>query len=113
MKRILQTAIIGLWATGALAHSPLDATTPAHEATVAQAPAEVILDFKNDIRLTRVSVTHADQPSVPLDLNGFDGFITTYAIALEAMGSGPYLIEWRGLGADGHALNGSFTFTVE
>jgi len=29
------------------------------------------------------------------------------------MGTGNYLIEWRGLGGDGHALNGTFSFTVE
>ena len=71
------------------------------------------MDFKGDIRLTRVSMTHAEHPSVDLDLDGFDGFISDYAIPLQSMESGVYLIEWRGLGADGHALNGSLSFTVE
>jgi methionine-rich copper-binding protein CopC len=29
------------------------------------------------------------------------------------MGAGVYFVKWRGLGADGHALNGTFSFTVE
>jgi len=29
------------------------------------------------------------------------------------MGSGLHLIEWRGLGADGHALKGPFNFSVK
>jgi len=29
------------------------------------------------------------------------------------MGPGIYEVEWRGLGADGHALNGTFSFTVK
>jgi methionine-rich copper-binding protein CopC len=29
------------------------------------------------------------------------------------MGEGIYRIEWRGLGADGHAMQGAFTFTVD
>jgi len=29
------------------------------------------------------------------------------------MGAGTYRIEWRGLGIDGHAMQGEFTFTVE
>ncbi len=113
MKQLLHTAIIGVWATGAIAHSPLEATTPADEATVADVPSEVIMDFKGDIRLTRVSMTHADHPSVNLDLEGFNGFISDYAVPLQPMGSGAYMIAWRGLGADGHPLNGSFRFTVE
>ncbi|NSX53328.1 copper resistance CopC family protein [Parasulfitobacter algicola] len=113
MKQILLTAMIGLWTTGAIAHSPLETTTPANEATVAEVPSEVIMDFKGNIRLTRVSMTHAETHTVDLDLDSFDGFISGYAIPLQAMGSGEYVIEWRGLGADGHALNGSFSFTVE
>ena len=113
MKQLLLTAMIGLWATGAVAHSPLEATTPANEATVAEVPSEITMDFKGEIRLTRVSMTHAETHNANLDLNRFDGFVSSYAIPLQGMGSGDYLIEWRGLGADGHALNGSFSFTVE
>lgn len=113
MKQIIFTAMVGLWATGAFAHSPLKATVPANESTVAEVPSEIVMDFKGDIRLTRVSITHAEHPSVDLDLDGFDGFISDYAIPLQSMESGVYLIEWRGLGADGHALNGSLSFTVE
>ncbi len=29
------------------------------------------------------------------------------------VGAGVYVVEWRGLGSDGHALNGTFSFTVE
>lgn len=113
MKKVLLAGFIGLWATAALAHSPLKSTTPANEATVAEVPAEVLLGFKGGIRLTRLSMTHADHPSVDMDLSGHDGFVTDYAIPLEPMGSGVYMFEWRGLGADGHAVNGSFNFTAE
>ncbi|AXI44262.1 copper resistance CopC family protein [Sulfitobacter sp. SK011] len=113
MKQIFLTGMIGFWATGALAHSPLDSTTPAHEATIAEAPTEVLLDFKGDIRLTRVTMQHGPHPSSDLDLSGHAGFISDYAIPMQGMGSGDYVIEWRGLAADGHALNGTFSFTVE
>lgn len=113
LKQIVLTAMMGFWATGAFAHSPLAVTIPANESIVAEVPSEISMDFKGDIRLTRVSMAHADHPSVDLDLDGFDGFISDYAIPLQSMGSGVYLIEWRGLGADGHTMNGSFSFTVE
>lgn len=113
MKSVLLAGIFAAWATGAVAHSPLSGTTPANEATIAVMPSEVVLDFKGDIRLTRLTMSHADQPSVDLDLSGFKGFISDYAIPVPSMGKGQYVIEWRGLGADGHALNGAFSFKVE
>jgi methionine-rich copper-binding protein CopC len=113
MKNILFACMIGFWATGAIAHSPLDGTTPVNEAIVAQVPTEVLLNFKGKIRLTRVTMTHADHDSVDLDLSGNSGFISDYAVPMPPMGSGIYVIVWRGLGADGHALNGTFGFTVE
>ena len=113
MKNILLAGMIGIWATSAMAHSPLDSTTPANEAIVAEAPSEIALDFKGNIRLTRMEMTYADNPSVSLDLSGHDGFISDYAVPMDAIGRGVYVIEWRGLGDDGHALNGTFKFTVE
>lgn len=113
MKKSIFAVMSAIWATGAIAHSPLDATLPADEAIVAKAPSEIILDFKGDIRLTRVTMSYAEDTSVDLDLSGHDGFISDYTIPLEAMGRGDYVIAWRGLGDDGHALNGTFTFTVE
>ncbi|MGB3246522.1 MAG: copper resistance CopC family protein [Sulfitobacter sp.] len=113
MKSIMLAGIIGIWSTGAMAHSPLDGTTPADDAILSEVPSEVLLDFKGKIRLTRITMTYAEQSGVDLDLDGHDGFISQYAIPLQSMGNGAYIIEWRGLGADGHALNGSFSFTVE
>ncbi|SFR39255.1 copper resistance CopC family protein [Litoreibacter janthinus] len=113
MKSILLAGMIGIWTTGAMAHSPLDATTPANESIVSEMPSEVLLDFKGDIRLTRVSITHADAHSVDVDLGDQTTFTQKFALPMHDMGAGTYVVEWRGLGADGHALNGTFSFTVE
>lgn len=113
MKTILLAGIIGIMATSAMAHSPLSGTTPANETVITEAPTEVILNFKGEIRLTRLSMTHAGTHSVDLDLSAFKGFVSDYAVPLEAMGDGTYVIDWRGLGADGHAMNGTFSFVVE
>jgi methionine-rich copper-binding protein CopC len=113
MKNFLLAGMIGVWATGAIALSPLDGTTPAHEATVTEMPTEVLMDFKGDIRLTRVAVTHADTHSMDIDLGDQTAFTQEFALPMHDMGAGVYFFEWRGLGADGHALNGTFSFTVE
>jgi methionine-rich copper-binding protein CopC len=113
MKTILLAGLIGIWATGAMAHSPLDGTTPANEATVAEMPIEVLMNFKGDIRLTRVAITYADTLSMDMDLGDQTAFTQEFALPMLDMGAGGYVVEWRGLGADGHALNGTFSFTVE
>lgn len=113
MKKLLIAGLIGIWANGAMAHSPLESTMPLDETVVAEVPTEIRLDFKGKIRLTRVAMTHDNHPSVDLDLSDHDGFIKGYAIPIEAMGSGAYMIVWRGLGIDGHAMNGTFSFIVQ
>ena len=113
MKNIAITALMIALTNGAFAHSRIDATTPADGATLAEVPAEISVTFADDIRLTRVEVIHEDSPSVRLDLGGQTSFGTTFTLPLEDMGGGTYRIEWRGLGADGHAMRGAFMFTVK
>ncbi len=113
VQNILLAAMMIICATGAIAHSPLKTTTPADDAVISEVPTEVLLDFKGDIRLTRVTIKHADNDAIKMDISGHGGFIRNYAIPVELTGFGIYVIDWRGLGADGHALNGKFSFLVE
>ena len=113
MKSVLLAGVIGIWATIAMAHSPLDSTTPANEALVTLMPSVVLMDFKGDIRLTRADITHADTHSMEMDLGDQTAFTQEFVLPMHDMGAGEYVVEWRGLGADGHALNGTFSFTVE
>ena len=113
MHKILLAGLIVMWASVTIAHSPLKSTTPVHEAIIAQAPNEIRLDFGKGIRLTRLAVTHTDDKKIRLNLSDHDVFKKLYLIPFKGMGTGNYLIEWRGLGNDGHALNGTFSFTVE
>ena len=113
MKTFLRAGMIGIWATGAMAHSPLDGTTPTNEAIVTEMPTEVLMDFKGNIRLTRVPITHANKHSMDMDLGEQSAFTQEFALPMHDMGAGVYVVEWRGLGDYGHALNGTFSFTVE
>ena len=113
MKTGLYAAIIAIWATTAFAHSPLDGTIPTNEAIVSELPAEVLMDFKGDIRLTRVILTHAGSSAVNMELGEQKTFTQEFTLPMQDMGPGTYVVEWRGLGADGHALNGTFNFTVK
>ena len=113
MKTFLLASVVGIWATGAMAHSPLQATTPANEAVVTGMPSEVFMNFKGKIRLTRVAITHADAHSEEMDLAGQTTFMQEFTLPMPDLGVGVYVVKWRGLGADGHALTGTFSFTVK
>lgn len=113
MKKIAVIALITVISTGANAHSRVETTTPENGATVSEIPSEISFQFAKEIRLTRVEMIHQDQPSVRLDLGDQTSFGREFALPLEGMGEGTYHIEWRGLGADGHAMQGGFSFTVD
>ncbi|MCT4553991.1 MAG: copper resistance protein CopC [Pelagimonas sp.] len=113
MKYLAACAVIASLATGAFAHSRVDSTTPENGAVMAQPPEEISLSFADGIRLTRVSVHYQDQSPVRLDLGAQTGFDRVFMLKLPGQGAGLYRVEWRGLGVDGHAMQGAFSFTVK
>jgi len=100
-------------ATLAFAHSEGMTTMPADGDVVQAAPSEIMFMFDDAIRLTRIEMIHASDPAVDLDLAGQQSFATEYTVPVTAVGDGTYQITWRGLGVDGHPVQGEFSFEVE
>ena len=113
MKLILQVGILTLAMTASFAHSPVDGTTPEDGAVLNETPSHIVLSFEKEVRLTRVWVAHAGSSKVDLDLEGQKTFASRFEVPLKDMGSGIYLIEWRGLARDGHVMRDMFTFQIE
>lgn len=113
MKRLATLALLSALATSAFAHSRVGSTTPENGAVIAEVPVDIGFNFAADIRLTRVIMTYEDHPAVRLDLGAQTSFERVFTLPLEGMGAGSYRIEWRGLGEDGHAMQGDFMFTVD
>ena len=112
--KILFTGLFSfLLATSAMAHSPLKNTTPTDEATVLELPENLLLNFKDSMRMTRMTLTNPDQDIIEINLIKYKTFISDYSIPMKNMGKGIYVVKWRGLGSDGHAMNGSFSFLVK
>ena len=107
----IATILLGLSGTAA-AHSPLAKTSPADGATLTAAPAEISFTFKRNLRMTKVTATPAQGDPLTLDLAGQTKFSKDHAVPFSASSAGAYTIEWRGLGDDGHAQKGTFSFTV-
>jgi methionine-rich copper-binding protein CopC len=100
-------------ASTALAHSTKEGTVPEDGAVLAVAPSEISILFDEAATLTRVALTHShgeDSDETRLDAPR----IATDTATLDApdLGPGTYTVDWRALSADGHPVNGSFSYTV-
>lgn len=113
MNKLAMIALFSTLATGVFAHSSVTTTQPANGDVLAEVPAEISFTFAKGIRLTRAEMGHLDQPAIRLDLGDQTSFDLLFTVPLQEMGKGTYRIDWRGLGEDGHAVQGTFTFTVE
>ena len=99
--------------SAALAHDGLVGTSPADGTTVTGAPGVVELEFTGEpLPLgTLVAVTGPDGASVSSGPADITGTTVTQAVAPDAP-PGAYRVEWRSTSSDGHALSGTFDFTV-
>ena len=118
--RAALTALVAILAALAVvpaagAHAQLIATTPANDAVVDAAPAEVGLRFSEpveaafgavrvyDARATRVDDGDVDRPSSREVRAGIG----------HRLGRGTYTVTWRVVSADGHPVSGAFVFHVD
>ena len=110
--------IVTGWLTSALpsaAHSPLKSTSPDDGAVLTAAPSSIAMTFGKSARLTKVTLKHtsgrnAHSVRVPLALKKFQ---KSFELMPQMRGAGDYQVDWRALSKDGHAIKGSFSFTIE
>ena len=100
----------------ALAHSKQETTEPADGAVV-EAVERIVLRFDQPMRVTRIVLAGEGGEIALVSEMGTDA-VTEYvatlddALPLEALAPGDYTVEWRGLAADGHPMQGGHAFTV-
>ncbi|WP_058371583.1 copper resistance CopC family protein [Fulvimarina pelagi] len=112
MKRlILTTALASLVCGGALAHSKKETTEPADGTTVG-AVEEVVLSFDTPMRITKISLQGSSGPIELTSETGTEATTRYVATPDDPLESDSYSVEWRGLAADGHPMQGSFSFEV-
>lgn len=94
----------------AWAHNVLIGTTPGDGAQVKMAPATVVLTFNEPAIATgtKVIVTGPAGPATVGDPVLIDN--TVQQELTSGLPAGDYTVEWRVTSADGHPINGSFSF---
>ena len=109
-------AIPVLTAPPAAAHDAPLSTAPAVDATVAAAPDTVRLTLSNppaesgNVHLSVITVTDGMGRVASDGKERVTG--STISTTLVDGGSGPYVVLWRAVSADGHPIGGSYSFSV-
>ena len=98
-------------ALAASAHTPLKGSLPAADSTVAQATA-IEVDFNGPVRLVRLQVMHG-AVEVPTEFAVNPEPVASYQVAAPNIPAGKITVEWAAIGADGHTLTDTFSFTVD
>lgn len=97
--------------TSASAHSKSEETTPANEAVVATVDA-IEIKFDDPMRVTAISLSGPDGDVDIERKTGLDPVTFFRAVPITEITPGAYTVEWRGLSADGHPMQGTFGFAV-
>lgn len=93
------------------AHTPLKASLPAADSTVAQATA-IEVDFNGPVRLVRLQVMHGEV-EVSTEFAVHPEPLASYRVVASNIPTGKITVEWAAIGADGHTLTDTFSFTVD
>lgn len=94
------------------AHSKKEATEPADGAVLETSPPTISMRFDMPMRVTLISLT--DQDGASHDVTRSDNMqpVSEFSAAPPALPAGLYKVEWRGLAADGHPMQGTFSFEI-
>ncbi len=114
MKKIagLVLALLWLLPASAFAHSTLEQAIPAQNETVTVSPAEVSLTFNTKIeKLSNFKLIDENRQEIAPEVS-VSGDTMTGKIA-DPLANGNYTVKWTIIGADGHAVEGSYSFAVE
>ena len=111
IRTALAALVVVALATSAFAHSKSKDTTPANDATVASVD-KIEMRFADPMRVTAIFL---NGPEGALDLEretGMDPVTEFRAVPASDLPSGAYTVDWRGLSADGHPMQGTFSFSA-
>lgn len=117
MKKIIAAlftfAVIFSTAGHTFAHTHVESTNPADGETITEPLTEITLTFEGQIEQGS-TVELIDENNEAIEFNSIsvaNGVMTgTLAEPLE---NGSYIVKWSSISADGHPMEGEFTFAVE
>lgn len=112
---LLPLATLAAIATPLFAHTALVSSSPGKDETLATSPSELRLTFNEriDPRLASLRLIAEDGEAVALgELGSGDSAQVIVARVPARLAPGTYTVAWQVVGADGHAVRGSYTFAT-
>ena len=117
LKVLLAGAFISLlWASPALAHGELDSSSPAPAEVMQSAPKEIILYFNEAVTPVARSIEMYNEDGQRIVVG--EALVSPEDPAVLIAGGVPnipdglYVVAWRALSDDGHAIDGAYTFQI-
>jgi copper transport protein len=112
MASLLLAAVLGV----AWAHATLVRSNPSGNAHLSRPPVQLELEFSEAVvaRTSRVELVAPDSQRFALELRGDSANAKTLFAEVPALAmTGRYRVEWRLVGADGHAITGQYAFIID
>jgi len=98
--------------SSSLAHSRLVQSVPAVESKLVKSPSHLQLVFADPVILAGLQL-YRQQQQMTLPFKVSTSLNRQFQIAMPALSQGLYTVKWKTLGADGHTMNGTYTFTIQ
>lgn len=76
-------------------------------------PENLEIDFNGDVGLAELRLETAAGDEIELDYVKPKDFQAAFVIPLPSLAIGDYVIHWRALAKDGHAMSGEINFSVK
>lgn len=108
----LATLALALSAPPAAAHSDLESSTPKADSTITTAPREIALTFGEIVRGDMSTVVVTGPDGVRYGDGKARAVDKTLTQPVKPLVPGEYTVAWRIVSADGHPLQGAFSFTA-
>lgn len=115
MIKLLKTGFLSLLLLAplqALAHTHLEKSTPANEATLHAAPASIDLEFNGAVRLIKLEIT-SNGKALETGFKPAAETMAKFSIPTPGLTDGSYTVNWAVIGEDGHTVTNTFNFSVD
>lgn len=110
----LPVVLLFAWySSGALAHTKLSSSVPEAGTVIQHAPEELVLSYGDPVNLVKLTLNDGKEEAVGINFKPAAKPATTFKLPLPTLDAGQYTAKWTALGADGHMLQGSFSFTLQ
>tara|TARA_R110002073_G_scaffold49349_1_gene131755 strand:+ start:543 stop:980 length:438 start_codon:yes stop_codon:yes gene_type:complete len=111
-SRLAAAAFTFLISTAAFAHTALSEAAPGNGAIVREAPGHINLTFNGPVKLVKLELMGVGH-EMPTNFKTNSEAKAAFMIETPGMHPGAFTVNWAVIGADGHTVADSYSFTVD